>query len=37
MKNFIREKEKWTEKGNDKHADGDSLLHNTTGYTQYLY
>ena len=34
---FIGEKEKWTNKGNDKQEDADSLLRNTTSYTQNLY
>ena len=34
---FIGEKEKWTNKGNDKQEDVDSLLHNTTRHTQHLY
>ena len=34
---FIGEKEKWTNKGNDKQQHADSLLHNTTSHTQYLY
>ena len=34
---FIGEKEKWTNKGNDKQEEADSLLHNTTSYTQHLY
>ena len=34
---FIGEKEKWTNKGNDKQEEADSLLYNTTSYTQYLY
>ena len=29
-KNFIGEKEKYTNKGNDKHEDAASVLHNTT-------
>ena len=33
-KSFIGKKEKCTNKGNDKHEDADSLLHNTTTYTQ---
>ena len=33
---FIGEKEKWTN-GNDKQEEADSLLHNTTSYTQHLY
>ena len=28
--NFVEEEEKCTKKGNDKHEDADSLLHNTT-------
>ena len=35
-KSFIAEKEKWTNKGNKQQHD-DSLLHNTTSYTQHLY
>ena len=35
--NFIGEKEKWTNKGNDKQEDADSVLHNTTSHTQCLY
>ena len=34
---FIGEKEKWTNKENDKQEEADSLLHNTTSYTQHLY
>ena len=34
-KNFIGEKEKWTNMGNDMHEDADSVLHNTS-HTQYL-
>ena len=30
---FIGEKEKWTNKENDKQEEADSLLHNTTSYT----
>ena len=38
MKKFIGEKEKkWTNEGNDKHEDADSLLYNTTSLTQCLY
>ena len=33
---FIGQKEKWTNKGNDKQEEVDSLLHNTS-YTQHLY
>ena len=35
--NLLGEKEKWTNKGNDKQQHTDSLLHNTTSYTQHLY
>ena len=36
--NFIWEKEKWTNKGNDKHEDAASLtMHNTTSPTQCMY
>ena len=31
------EKEKWTNKGNDKQEEADSLLHKTTSHTQHLY
>ena len=34
---FIGEREKWTNKGNDKQEEADSLLHNTTSHTQHLY
>ena len=34
---FMRKKDKWTNKENDKHEDADSLLHNTTSHTKYLY
>ena len=34
---FIGEKEKWTNKENDKQEEADSLLYNTTSYTQHLY
>ena len=34
---FTGEKEKWTNNGNDKQEEADSLLHNSTGYTQHLY
>ena len=34
---FIGEKEKWTNNGNEKQEAADSLLHNTTSYTQHLY
>ena len=33
---FIGKKEKWTNNGNDKQEEADSLLNNTS-YTQYLY
>ena len=36
-KNFIGENKKMTNTGNDKHEDGDSLLHNTRSHTQCLY
>ena len=35
--NFIREKEKWTNKGTDKQCVADSLLHSTTCHYQALY
>ena len=35
--NLIGKKEKWTNKGNDKQQEADSLLHNTSSHTQYLY
>ena len=34
--NFFGEKEKWTDKGNDKQQHADSLFHNTTSHTQHL-
>ena len=34
---FIGEKEKWTNKENDEKEEADSLLRNTTSYTQHLY
>ena len=34
---FTGEKEKWTNKGNDKKEEADSLLHKTTSYTRHLY
>ena len=34
--NLLGEKEKWTNKGNDKQQHTDSLLHNTTSHTQHL-
>ena len=36
-RNFIGEEEKWTNNGNDKQEEADSLLHNTASYTQHLY
>ena len=30
MEIFTKEREKWTNKGNDKQEEADSLLHNTT-------
>ena len=35
--NFVREKEKWTNKGTDKQYVADSLLHSTTCHYQALY
>ena len=35
--NLVGEKEKRTNKGNDKQKHTDSLLHNTTSHTQHLY
>ena len=35
--NLLGEKEKWTNKGNDKRHNADSLLHTTTSHTQHLY
>ena len=35
--NLIGEKEKWTNKGNGKQQEADSLLHITTSHTQHLY
>ena len=35
--NFVREKEKWTNKGTDKQYVADSLLHGTTCHYQALY
>ena len=37
IKSFIREKEKWTNKGNDEQQHADSLLHNITSHIQHLY
>ena len=36
-KSFIGEKEKWTNKGNDKQQHADSLFYNTTSHTQHFY
>ena len=33
-KQFICEKEKWTNKGNGRHENAESLLHNTSSYTK---
>ena len=35
--NLIGEKEKWTNKGNGKQQEADSLLHITTSHTQHLF
>ena len=35
--NLLEEKEKRTNKGNDMQEKADSLLHDTTSHTQYLY
>ena len=35
--NLFGDKEKWTNKGNDKQQHADSLLHDTTSHTQHLY
>ena len=35
--NLLGEKEKWTNKANDKQQHADSLFHNTTSHTQHLY
>ena len=37
IENLIGEKEKWTNKGNGKQQEADSLLHNATSHTQHLY
>ena len=34
---LLGEKEKWTNKENDKQQHADFLLHNTTSHTQHLY
>ena len=36
-KYFIEEKEKWTNKGNDKQDDAESVLHDTSSYIQCFY
>ena len=36
-KNSTGEKENWTNKGNDRHENTNSLLHNITNHTQCLY
>ena len=36
-KMFIGEKEKWTNKGNDRHEDAGSILHSTSSHAQCLY
>ena len=35
--NLNEEKEKWTNKGNGKNQEADSLLHNAKSHTQHLY
>ena len=35
--NLLGEKKKWTNKGNDKQQNADSLFHNTTSHIQHLY
>ena len=35
--NFVREKEKWTNKGTDQQYVADSMLHSTTCHYQALY
>ena len=35
--NLLGEKEKWTNKENDKQQYAGSLLHNTRSHTQHLY
>ena len=37
IENFVREKEKWTNKGTDKQYVADSLIHSTTVHYQALY
>ena len=36
-KHFIGEKEKWTNKGSDKHENVESPLHNASSHTKCLY
>ena len=36
LKLFEKKKDKWTNKGEDKHEDADSLLHDTTSYPMFL-
>ena len=37
QKFLLAGKKNWTNKGNDKQEEADSLLHNTTSHTQHLY
>ena len=37
IENFVREKEKWTNKGTDKQYVADSLIHSTTVHYKALY
>ena len=37
IENFVREKEKWTNKGTDRQYVADSLIHSTTVHYQALY
>ena len=37
LENFVREKEKWTNKGTDKQFVAYSLIHSTTVHYQALY
>ena len=37
IENFVREKEKWTNKGTDKQNMADSLIYSTTVHYQALY
>ena len=34
---LLERKKKWTNKGNDKYEDAESVLHNTTCHNQCLY